>query len=215
MTDENNAMNYVETVFPTAKSLILIGAMDGIAFEEFYPFIMKWGNNLEKAVFVEPIPWWFDKLKETYREFPHFEYENSAISLTTGTQRMIAIDPNKHSNVDGCLFGCSIFGDTFTNLLNITDAEVEHLKDRLIVPTLSFEDLLQKYNIESIDLLKIDTEGQDWNILKQVDLNKFKPMIIVYEALHLSMEDKENAREYCLSHGYEIIQEDSIVVLKK
>lgn len=224
MTDENFINDRIEYAFSKSNTLVLVGAMDGVAFDEFYPFIMKWGHQLTTAVFVEPIPWWFEKLKETYKQFPHFNLENSAISLQKGEQKMVTIDPNKdHYSEDpdgrlqniGWIYGCSMFGETFTNLIGITDKDVEHMKDYLTVPTLSFSDLVEKYQVETIDLLKIDTEGQDWNIFKQVDLRKYKPYIILYEAAHLSQSDKEAAVEHCKSAGYKMLLEGNLMVWEK
>lgn len=222
MIQEVDMLDKIEDAFSKSKTLVLIGAMDGIAFDEFYPFIIKWGHNLEKAVFVEPIGWAFERLKETYKQFPHFNLENSAISLQTGEQKMVTVDPNKYSETSdgwihgiGWIYGCSMFGEKFTNLIGITDKDVEHMKDYLIVPTLSFQDLIDKYQIENIDLLKIDTEGQDWNVLKQVDLEKYKPYVILYEAAHLSTEDKEAAAKHCQSAGYVMLLEGNLMVWEK
>ncbi|MBK7697246.1 MAG: FkbM family methyltransferase [Saprospiraceae bacterium] len=38
----------------------------------------------------------------------------------------------------------------------------------------------------SIDLLHIDTEGYDWEILKQLRLAKYFPRPIIFEHKHLS-----------------------------
>lgn len=43
------------------------------------------------------------------------------------------------------------------------------------------DDLFEKYGIENIGVLKIDTEGFDYNVLKGINLNRFRPQIIITE----------------------------------
>jgi FkbM family methyltransferase len=57
------------------------------------------------------------------------------------------------------------------------------------IPTLSMNDLLEKYKVKKIDLLQIDTEGYDFEILQTFDFNKISPTIIIYEHQHLKLTD--------------------------
>ncbi|MBK9580704.1 MAG: FkbM family methyltransferase [Saprospiraceae bacterium] len=45
--------------------------------------------------------------------------------------------------------------------------------DEVELQGISLDNLLFKYSIFSIDLLHIDTEGYDWEILKQLGLTKY------------------------------------------
>ena len=60
------------------KSLIQIGANDGKRFDEISNFIKN--NNKLKAVLVEPVKKYFEKLKENYKNCNNIKFENSAIS---------------------------------------------------------------------------------------------------------------------------------------
>jgi FkbM family methyltransferase len=63
----------------------------------------------------------------------------------------------------------------------------EYLKDRLQlrkykVETISLNDLLKKYNCPKIfDYLSIDTEGTEYEIIKNLNFNRFSPKIITIE----------------------------------
>jgi hypothetical protein len=61
---------------------------------------------------------------------------------------------------------------------------------------ISINSLLLKHDITSIDLLHIDTEGYDYQILSQLDLQKFRPRIILYERKHLSSEEVISAIKF-------------------
>lgn len=210
----DNVLETIDIEFSKAKSLILIGAMDGVFVEEFYPYIMKYGNSLENVLLVEPIPRFFEKLQETYKEFSHFKYENSAIGEQDGTQRMVTI--KEGAPVPDWLWGCSMFGETFTNLLaGVTDESLKEHKEFLDVPVLTFDSLLKKHDMNTVDILKIDAESQDWNILKQVDLEQLSPPIISYEIFHLQSTDKINSVKYCSDNGYKILFNDDVIVAHK
>jgi len=45
-------------------------------------------------------------------------------------------------------------------------------------------EVIKYYELKTVDLLQIDTEGFDWNVLKMYDFNYFKPVIIQYEHCH-------------------------------
>lgn len=208
----HNVLEILDEEFSEAKSLVLIGAMDGIFVEELYPYITKYGNNLETVVLVEPIPWWFEKLKKNYKEFPHFKFENSAIASETGKVEMVAVKPD--SKLPMWVFGCSMIGTKFTNLLGwMSDEELESYKCYVEVPTLTLNDLLDRHNVSEVDILKIDAEGQDWNILKQIDFSKTQPRIIIFEIMHLSWADKSSALKYCTDNDYDILFNHDVVFL--
>lgn len=56
--------------------------------------------------------------------------------------------------------------------------------DQITVPILNVNTFLESINLESIDLLYIDTEGFDAPILLELDFKKFKPNQIIYEFMH-------------------------------
>mgnify|MGYP006099779659 FL=1 len=66
--------------------------------------------------------------------------------------------------------------------------------------TKTLNSILKKYNVENkkIDFLSIDVEGHDFNVLKSIDLNIYRPKIIIVE-LH---DFKENSEESLLIHDY-------------
>ena len=51
------------------------------------------------------------------------------------------------------------------------------------VKTTSFQDLLKMEKIDTIDFLNIDVEGRDFDLLKTIDLNSFRPYVICIEAV--------------------------------
>ena len=57
---------------------------------------------------------------------------------------------------------------------------------------MSLNKLFQKNNVRDITLLHIDTEGYDWEILSQLNLDDVKPKVILIEYKHLNKIEKRS-----------------------
>ena len=78
------------------------------------------------------------------------------------------------------------------------------------VKGISWDMLLKKYKIQNINLLVIDTEGYDFEILKQINFKTVLPDFIFYEHSHLG-DLREKSFEFMRSKGYSLfIVEDNI-----
>jgi hypothetical protein len=84
------------------------------------------------------------------------------------------------------------------------------------VPATTLNKLIKKHNITDIDLLFIDTEGNDARIINSLDLTRIKPKTIIYEAWNFTAEAFEHEselngldgmtfiRKKLESHGYRV-----------
>ena len=73
--------------------------------------------------------------------------------------------------------------------------------------TISFTDFSKKYNIpNNIDYVSIDTEGTEYEILKSIDLNKFKIKVFTIE--HNFSANREKIAKYLNKHGYARVMEE-------
>ena len=72
----------------------------------------------------------------------------------------------------------------------------------LKVPTISFEDLLEKYCVDSLDLLQIDAEGMDAQLLAWFPFERIKPALLHYETVHMSAEEQRVVRNRLKELGY-------------
>jgi len=74
--------------------------------------------------------------------------------------------------------------------------------DKIEIQTITWNTLVETFNIKEVDYLKIDTEGHDWEILKSIDLNKIKPKIIKVEHKHSGK--KKEIMTYLFENGYHV-----------
>lgn len=67
-------------------------------------------------------------------------------------------------------------------------------------------------------MLTIDTEGYDYEIIKQVFLTEIKPKIILYEHKLLSIKDRTDSKKLLKNCGYNVKELDTgdrLCILKK
>mmetsp|Transcript_10657 Transcript_10657/g.16715 ORF Transcript_10657/g.16715 Transcript_10657/m.16715 type:complete len:141 (-) Transcript_10657:1044-1466(-) len=72
------------------------------------------------------------------------------------------------------------------------------------VQCLTLKELLVKHQVEKIDIFQVDTEGYDAQILLQLDLSRFQPLIIQIEADHLDPELLIQVLSKLAQAGYQI-----------
>ena len=70
------------------------------------------------------------------------------------------------------------------------------------VECLRISEFLEKNNIKNIDYLSIDIEGMDYDVLINLNLNKFKIKNISFEHLHLSFFEKIKIVYKLIKHDY-------------
>jgi len=168
-------------------TVVQIGANDGKTKDPLYESILR--NKKWEVLFVEPVPYLFEKLKAHYLDSPRFSFENSAINNGT-SQDFFWVD-KKAKYILGNL------PDWYDQLGSFDKSHIsKHLNgilDPYIVSKriqgITMDTLFQKHGVRQINLLRIDCEGHDWKILKQIDLKRFKPSLILLEMKHLDIEE--------------------------
>lgn len=190
-------------------SFVVIGAMDGISFDEFHCHVR---NYHWSGLLVEPMPEQFHRLLSNYNAIgcsPDNRYENSAIAEHDGTIQMLTIQQEAvdSGKVHECFGGMSAIYPPRNGLASEGDAETVRRYGELIeVPCLTLPTLLKRHGVETFDILCIDAEGWDFRILRQLDFSRFRPKLIRIEYINLSGTEKaevtalldQNRYHHCL-----------------
>jgi FkbM family methyltransferase len=188
-------------IFPEAI-VVQIGANDGTAGD---PLVEGFRKTRWSGLLVEPVPHLYEMLVARYRDRPEIKMECVAISKCDGDAPLYRLR--------------SIPGQTpeWFNQLATLDREVL-LKHRSSIPeidsllveervrTVRLDTLLARHGISRIDLLVIDAEGHDLEILRTLDLTRFKPTLLMFEHQHLSEDDKQAAYALLKTAGYDFRQ---------
>ena len=172
--------------------VVQIGSNDGKSGDPLYSLLVR--NTSWEALFVEPVPFLFERLRKNYGTNRRFRFENVAIAEQVGVRKFYYINDTAKKHLLGlpCWFDqlgsfdrshiSRHFGTALDEFIVCED-----------IPTLPLATLFEHNRVNRIDLLHIDTEGYDWAILQQLDLRKYTPTAILFEHNHLSEEAKEEA----------------------
>ena len=160
------------------KSLIQIGANDGLRFDVLNKYIKEF--KIE-SLLVEPVPFYYSKLKENYSKDTFVKLEKSAITKKSGTISMYTVKSEYLKKYDEHIKGINSVNKTHLNKHNVKSNHIE----KISVKCLSPKDLLEKYQINNLDLIFIDAEGYDGDIVMNfLNYLNFQP-IIIFEFIHI------------------------------
>src|SRR5262249_47218781 len=98
-----------------------------------------------------------------------------------------------------CQTGARYSEVILSNKNDVPEIETHIVEDR--IASISFHSLIARYKPPRIDLIVIDTEGYDLEILRQLDLIRFRPDLIVYEHKHLNERERTIAADLLIANG--------------
>jgi FkbM family methyltransferase len=184
-----------------------IGACDGKQFDQLYEFVCRFNW---RGVLVEPVPDVFELLRSNYQHCSQLRFENVAISerFEQKVINRIPLDVIKANAVPEWAIGMSTF---FPERNGIEDPHNEYPPGYALIRKFVRQELVtcvpldyvfRKHDIAKLDLMQIDAEGCDYQILKQVDFNRFSPSVIFYESCHLPVDDRSAAIALLEKNGY-------------
>jgi FkbM family methyltransferase len=164
------------------------GANDGIAKDPVNVFFRDYGWH---GLLLEPVQHIFRKLQQTYDGLPRLRLVNAALASNNGDVPFYRVLP-------GPLVPdwCDHLGSFSRDVILSHRYKFEQIEDHLVlehVAGITFQRLVERYGIERIDVLMIDTEGFDAQILNQVDFQRFRPSVIVYERIHLDPQSERDS----------------------
>ena len=87
--------------------------------------------------------------------------------------------------------------------------KIPDLESRLVatrVPAVTFNSLCARNGVDRVDLILIDTEGYDWEVIKNIDFSRYRPRLLIYEHFHLGSA-REECRRYLEQLGYLTLSE--------
>ena len=169
-------------------------------------------NNIF-ILLIEPAKHIFKQLSENHNNLNGVFLENIAVAETSGLKNfyMLKNDINLEE------LGMPEWLDQLSSLLPERIGKLwevyegnplyqKFLRENMVVEKvqcITFHELLNKYNLNKIDLLQIDAEGYDYHILRSIKFNKIKPKFINYERV-LLQKNESACRNLMLLQNYKI-----------
>jgi FkbM family methyltransferase len=176
----------------TAGYFLEIGASDGINLSNTYLLETQYDWT---GICVEPLPSKFELLNKN---------RPKAICCSN------AIYSESHQEVIFDIAQCDLLSGINSHISDRWKPTVDANKIQITVKTLTLNDLLEKYNAPLfIDYLSLDTEeGTEYEILKSVDLKKYKFGYIDVE--HNFMEPtRSQIKKLLIENDYEFVRVNS------
>lgn len=82
----------------------------------------------------------------------------------------------------------------------------QRIEKTIKVPVVSIDSIMTRYFSSGVDIVSLDTEGYDFEILKSLNLKKYRPKVFCVETLHYEKEQKLKKQDeiisYMTEHGY-------------
>ena len=195
--------------------LVVIGAHSGLYLKNL--IIEYHGRNV---LLVEPVPYNYEILESEYKDDPKITICKNAIIDKSKKDFFYYV--KKESITKLRKHWASQIGSFDKNhILNhknkrfdIKENDIETIQIEFI----TFDDLIQKYSIKSIDKLQIDVEGAEYKIMNSINFQKIEINKILFESKHFDgtfMEGKklQEIEEKLKTNGYKLQQVDKENIL--
>lgn len=182
-------------------TIVQIGSNDGVSGDPLYQQVQK--NHLWQVLFVEPVPYIFEKLKKNYGSQARFKFENAAINEDGTNQYFYTVSPKAFEDIPDLTHNYNQIGSfNKEQVLKLSQGRVDQYVTGIEVNCLTVEQLFDKNDIKSLDLFHIDAEGYDWKVLSQLNLNKYQPTIIALEYINLKETERAEVLRFLEKQYY-------------
>ena len=197
--------------------LVVIGAHFGVWLEEI---LIEYKN--QNILLVEPVPYNYEILFKKFKDDRSVFICTNAIYSENKKENFYFVKEKSISKL-GKHWASGIGSFNKQHILNhktkrfqIQDEDIEVVK----IDFITFEELIKKYEIESIDKLQIDVEGAEFNILNSINFEKININSILFESKHFDGTFVEGPKleiikEKLKNNGYSITQIDNENILAK
>jgi len=185
---------------------VQIGANDGEQQDPLRDLVL--GHDWA-GIMVEPVPYVFERLRRNYGHLPRIRLENLAVGAQDGVVPFYHLPDTEDAGRPGLPSWFDALGSLRRDVLTAHREFIPDIEERLVetlVPCVTFDALCERNGVQEIDLLLTDTEGYDYEILKRIDFDRFRPKLIIYESWHLGEGDKPACAAHLAGFGYETLE---------
>ena len=195
--------------------LVVIGAHSGIHIKDL---ISEYANS--KILLVEPVPYNYQILENDYKNNENIFISRNAIFDEVKKDNFYHVKKDSIKKL-GKHWASQIGSFDKNHILNHKNKRFD-IKDDDIqiteVEFITFQDLVEKYSINSINKLQIDVEGAEYKIMNSINYNKIEIKNIFFESKHFDgtfTEGKKlkEIKDKLILNGYNLKQIDKENIL--
>ena len=197
--------------------LVVIGAHFGVWLNKK---ISDYKNS--NILLVEPVPYNYKILQNEFKVNKNILICTNAI-FSENLKKSFYFVKEKSVTKLGKHWASGIGSFDKQHILNHKSKRFEiqdHDIEKIEIDFITFENLIKKYEIDSIDNLQIDVEGAEYEILKSIDFNKISINSIQFESKHFDGTFNEGPKlklikKKLYESGYNLTQIDKENILAK
>ena len=196
---------------------VTYGANEGNSVDDAL-WVFRNFSPKSKFILLEPVPHIFQKLKTNYAGIKSATLVSKAICPEEqSSARLYTIDFSSLNTAEFTMLpswakhnGVSSFAlemvKKHQSVLMKRGFQKIKIKE-IDVNCTSVNGVIQEHLSESLlDYVQIDVEGFDYNVLRQIELSRWKPLLIKWEHKHLSDDYRQLAEKFVTEAGYYIIR---------
>ena len=195
--------------------LVVIGAHSGAWLNDV---ILKYKDH--KILLVEPVPYNYQILQTKYNNNENIFIDINAIYSENTKKEFFFVKESSIKKL-GKHWASGIGSFDKQHILNhknkrfnIEDSDIS----KIDIDFLTFDNLISKYQIQSIDFLQIDVEGAEYEILNSINFSKIEIKNIQFESKHFDGTFKEGhkleeVKKKLKNNGYKLKQLDKENIL--
>ena len=181
---------------------IQIGSNDGKHNDPIFPYINKAGW---KGILVEPVPYLFERLKSNYTEFrDKLIFENSAIANESGRLKFYRLQASDMTELPEWYDQLGSFKKEVVLRHKNCFPCFDDLFIEDTVNAITFQELLKKHKVKTLNLVHIDTEGYDYEIIKTIPFDDIEIDLVMFEHRHLSEPDYKKSVKLLHDKGFKV-----------
>ena len=198
--------------------LVVIGAHSGLYLKDL---VVEYEDR--NILLVEPVPYNYEILDSEYKDDPKITICKNAIIDKSKKDFFYYVKKNSITKL-GKHWASQIGSFDKNHILNHKNKRFDIKEDdieTIQIEFITFDDLIQKYSIKSIDKLQIDVEGAEYKIMNSINFQKIEINKILFESKHFDgtfIEGKklQEIKEKLKSNGYKIqkIDKENILASK-
>jgi len=174
----------------------------------------------QNILLIEPVPHNLEALKKKIPNYKTIHIEQVTVGAQNQIRKFYYVKENSISKL-GKHWASGIGSFHKLHILNHKTKRFKISEEDIVfinIQSLTFEDLMKKYSVSSVDKLQIDVEGAEHEILNSINYKKININKILFESKHFDGtfnegEKLEMIKKKLISNNYRLTQIDKENIL--
>lgn len=180
--------------------ILVIGANDGLSFDDLFQSIDP--MQVSGAV-VEPSSKYFAILQSNLKAFQNLKFVKAAIYKESKMLKLYQLNELGLKKLPDWGQGLGSFSKDY--LLKFEKIKKEDIEFEY-VNGIPFKTIIEKYSLNTLDYLQIDTEGFDAEIIKMIDFGKVSLRMIKFEIKYLEPNEMDSITNLFKVYNYHFVK---------